>query len=397
MNYFKKTEHEATKGIHMSPTFQGVLRCVQIKVFASVMIGCASTLEGIPCFVPIHCLSLDSKNKIEIIIKEGLSLIMKKAETRKWNGKKTISPANQDIIDPYLASLYNTYSLSASLTDPYPDCSLPPPDLTKFTVDVTYIPEGENDNCKLEVLLHDDCEIVIFAWKEFRKQGTFAYFRHRKTTWTMDVTNGNLFMLEYCLSSNRMSSGAGELEKTVGWPLQRLSLSEMFDEAKSKLDCKNKHLSDNTYEWIFKIPIQYLSSMDINLDHANDKGITLLHLISQLNEPRILRCLLEKVENIDPEDAYGVTPLHRACDSSSFKAAKILVKYGANVNAITKNGNSPLIILASKKPTDITLMKMMLDCNAKRDHANNEGMRPIDLAKQLRMKCKVLKLLKPMV
>ena len=42
-------------------------------------------------------------------------------------------------------------------------------------------------------------------------------------------------------------------------------------------------------------------------------------------------------------------------------------------------------------------MKMMLDSNAKRDHANNEGMRPIDLAKQLRMKSKVLKLLKPMV
>ena len=273
----------------MSPTFQGVLRCVQIKVFASVMIGCASTLDGIPCFVPIHCLSLDAKNKIETIIREGLSLIMKKAETRKWNGKKTISAANQNIIDPYLASLYNTYSLSASLTDPYQDCASPPPDRTKFTVDVTYIPEGENDNCKLEVLLHDDCEIVIFAWKEFRKQGTFAFFRHMKTTWTMDVTNGNLFTLDYCLSSNRMSSGSGELEKTVGWPLQRLSLAEMFEEAKSKLECKKKQLSHNTYEWIFKIPIQYLSSMDIDLDQANDNGTTLLHLISQLNEPKSLR------------------------------------------------------------------------------------------------------------
>ena len=252
LNYFQKTEHEATKGIHMSPTFQGVLRCVQIKVFASVMIGRASTLDGISCFVPIHCLSLDAKNKIETIIREGLSLIMKKAETRKWNGKKTISAANQNIIDPYLASLYNTYSLAANLTDPYQDCASPPPDRTKFTVDVTYIPEGENDNCKLEVLLHDDCEIVIFAWKEFKKQGTFAFFRHMKTTWTMDVTNGNLFTLDYCLSSNKMSSGSGELEKTVGWPMQRLSLAEMFEEAKCKLECKKKQLSHKTYEWIFK-------------------------------------------------------------------------------------------------------------------------------------------------
>lgn len=381
----------------MSPTFHGVLVCVQIKVFASVMIGSASTLEGIPCFVPIHCLPLVAKNRIEQLILEGLSIIMKRAETRKWNGKKTISPKNQDIIDPYLASLYNTYSLSAAHTDPYQDCAIPPPDIIKFTIDVTYIPEGENDNCKLEVLLHDDCEIVMFAWKEFRKEGTYAYFRHMKTTWTLDVTNGCLFIIDYCISSNRMSTGAGELEKTVGWPMQRLSLDDMIEEAELKMDCKLKHLSHKTYEWICKIPMQYLNSMDIDLEAANDSGTTLLHLISELNETRILKCLLEKVNNIDPIDLLGKTPLHKACEKSSFKAAKLLVQYGANVNALTKTGDSPLTILASKKKFDIALIKMMLDYNAKRDHANKELMRPIDLAKQMQMKIDVIKLLKPVV
>ena len=180
----------------MAPTFRGVLGCVQIRVFANVMMECASSLEGIPCFVPIHCLPITKKDKIRGVIACGLSTILKKAETRKWNGKKGISPKMQNIIDPFLASLYNTYSLSDGLTDPYQDCAIPPPQTIKFSIDVSYIPEGEDDNCKLEVLLHDDSEIVLFVWKEFRNDGSYAFLRKKKTTWTLDITNGSLFAIE---------------------------------------------------------------------------------------------------------------------------------------------------------------------------------------------------------
>ena len=127
----------------MSPNFKGFLGCVQIKVFSSVMIECASNLEEIPCFVPIHCLPNCTKNKIETIITSELTRVLGKAETRKWNGKTGISSKMQDIIDPFLASIYNTYSLSAGLTDPYQDSAIPPPDILNFTINVKYIPEGE--------------------------------------------------------------------------------------------------------------------------------------------------------------------------------------------------------------------------------------------------------------
>ena len=379
----------------MAPRFQGVLSCVQIKVFSSVMLECASNLEGIPCFVPIHCLSTNARNTVENIITEGLSTIMKRAETTKWNGKRGISLKVQNIIDPFLASLYNTYSISAALTDPYQDSSLPPPDRVKFTIDVTYIAEGENDNCKLEVLLHDKLTIVLFIWKEFKNHGSDVFLRHTMTTWTLCVTNGNLFTIEFDIKENKMTTSVGELEKIVGWPKERMSIVQMIEEAKLKVDCKLKHLSHRTYKWIKKVPIQYLNGMRIDLDEVNDDGVTLLHILSELNETKNIKCLLGKMQNIDPYDSYGQTPLHRACANSSFKAAKILIEHGADVNALTDNNDSPLTILASQKKQDINLLKMLLDLNAKREHENKDYMRAIDLVRQSNCKKGTIKLLRP--
>ena len=379
----------------MAPTFLGILGCVQIRIFSSVMIECASNLEGIPCFVPIHCLPFFAKNNVKQMITTGLSTILKKAETTKWNGKKYISLKTQNIIDPFLAALYNTYSLSAALTDPYHDCSLPPPDKVTFTIDVTYIPEGENDNCKLEVLIHDELEIVLFIWKEFQKYGSLVFLRHTKTTWTLNATNGTLYRIDYLIVDNRMQTCAGELEKRVGWPRERMSIDQMIEEANIKMNYKLTKLSHQTYKWIQKVPIQYLHSMDIDLEESNSDGVNLLHVLAEMNETKNMKCLLGKIRNIDPVDLKGETPLHRACANSCFKAAKILIEFGANVNALTDNGDSPLTLLAAQKQHDISLLRMMLDQNAKREHGNKDSMRAVDLVRQTSSNTDIIKLLGP--
>ena len=395
LSYFEKAEYEATKGIHMSPTFQGALSCIQIKIFSSVMLECASNLDGIPCFIPIHCLTSVSKSKIEKIITAGLSTIMKRAETSKWYRRTGISSKNQDIIDPFLACLYNTYSLSACLTDPYQDCTLPTPDLIEFTINVTYISEGEQDNLKLEVLLHDDIEVVLFVWKEFHGYGVYVFLRYQKNTWNFAVTNGNLYTIKYNVVDNTMSIGAGELEKQVGWPTERMSVSKLIEEAQSKLKQKMKSLSYDTYKWIKKIPVQYLNSMDLNLDEEGDDGVTLLHVLAEGNERKGIRYLIDKIKNIDPRDTMGQTPLHKACLRSNFKTAKFLIENGADVNGITEKGDSPLTILAAQKEQDMSLLKMLLDNNANIHHQNNDHMRAIDFVRQSNRKKEVLKLLKP--
>ena len=262
-------------------------------------------------------------------------------------GEKKITLKTQNIIDPFLSALYNTYSLSRDLTTPYEEFILPLS--KKFTIDVTYISEGEEDSCKLEVLIHKDKDIVIFLWKEFKRCGTYVFFRYKKTTWTLPVTNGSLFDIEYNILDNKMITCGGEIEKMVGWPKQRMSINMMIEEVNLKADGKVKQLSKVTYKWIKKVPDQYLNSMDIDLDRVNDDGLCLLHVLAKMNETTFLKCIIEKIKDVNPNDSSGQTPLHIACRTLSLKTAKLLLKYGADVNAVTQNGDTPMMILAGKK------------------------------------------------
>ena len=101
---FEKCEYEATKGIHLAPKFEGVLSCVQMRIFSSVMVECASKVEGLTCFLPIHLLSSTTKTNVQRIISDGLSIILKRAESRRWNGRKIITLKTQNIIDPFLSA-----------------------------------------------------------------------------------------------------------------------------------------------------------------------------------------------------------------------------------------------------------------------------------------------------
>ena len=393
MKLFEKCEYEATKGIHLAPKFEGVLACVQMRIFSSVMVECASKVEGLTCFLPIHLLSSTTKTNVQRIITDGLSIILKRAESRRWNGRKTITLKTQNIIDPFLSSLYNTYSLSADLTYPYEERTLP--QSLKFTIDITYIAEGEEDSCKLEVLIHEDMEIVFFCWKEFRRDTSDLFLRYKKTTWTLPVTNGNLFDIEYHIFENKMTTSAGEMDRIVGWPRQRMNVNQMIEEVNLTTDGKLKQLSKFTYKWIKKVSEQYLHSMNIDLDKVNEDGVSLLHVLGEINESKLMKCVIEKIRNIDPCDSLGQTPLHKACSTSSFRTAKLLLQYGADVNALTENGNTPMMILAGQKNHSKLFFKLLLDFNAKRDLENKDNMRAVDIARMTNLPNNVVKLLQP--
>ena len=104
----KFVEKEATKGIQMAPTFQGVLSCCQLKMASSIMLECATELEGVFCFLPLHCLPQRKKENIKSIIEAGLSTILNQAQKRSYLQKRLFIPQKrQDQIDPYLSCLHH--------------------------------------------------------------------------------------------------------------------------------------------------------------------------------------------------------------------------------------------------------------------------------------------------
>ena len=136
--------------------------------------------------------------------------------------------------------------------------------------------------------------------------------------------------------------------------------------------------------------------MDIDLDRVNDDGLCLLHVLAKMNEPTFLKCIMEKIKYVDPIDTLGQTPLHIACSTPSLKTAKLLLQYGADVNATTQNGNTPMMILSSQKHICKSFFKLLLDFNAKRDMENKENMRAVDIARMNSFDCDVIKLLQPL-
>mgnify|MGYP006263517651 CR=1 FL=1 len=136
---------EATKGIQMAPTFQGILSCCQLKMISCVLLECATEIENVHCFLPLHMVPSKKKDNIRRIIEEGLSTILSSARQRSFiRGKLTITQERQDQIDPYLSKFYNSYSLASNYTQPYQD-SLEVPKEVCFKVNTEFIAEGEED------------------------------------------------------------------------------------------------------------------------------------------------------------------------------------------------------------------------------------------------------------
>lgn len=88
-------------------------------------------------------------------------------------------------------------------------------------------------------------------------------------------------------------------------------------------------------------PIKYLVEKEnFDLDAQERNGGTPLTYAIQNNRYDVAKYLLEK----GAKQLYGwmVYPIHDACDSGNLEMVKLMVKYGADVNAKDGSGNTPL-------------------------------------------------------
>ena len=76
-------------------------------------------------------------------------------------------------------------------------------------------------------------------------------------------------------------------------------------------------------------------------DFKEIPGVTVLHIASQKsNEPEIIDLLVKSGANVNALDAEGFTPLHMAAIHGNLKIVKKLVDLDADVNIITTDGKN---------------------------------------------------------
>jgi len=98
------------------------------------------------------------------------------------------------------------------------------------------------------------------------------------------------------------------------------------------------------------------------------EGDSLLYAAEQ-NNCLSAALLIEKGADVNAKTNDGRTPLHRAAENNAAEAAALLIQHGADVNAKTDDGRTPLYLAAGSNVAEVVtlLIQHGADVNAKTD------------------------------
>ena len=102
----------------------------------------------------------------------------------------------------------------------------------------------------------------------------------------------------------------------------------------------------------------------------------------KMGDLNVVRTLLDL--GVSPEFALasGVTMLDYAIFGHDIELAQLLISRGANVNAIDKNGMTPLLWAANIDFGDSAMIELLLKSGARADARNRDGLTPLELARK---------------
>ena len=95
-----------------------------------------------------------------------------------------------------------------------------------------------------------------------------------------------------------------------------------------------------------------------------------------------LSALLDAGLSVELPDDSGFTLLDDAVIANRVDAARLLIARGANVNAVDKNGMTPLMYAASIDFGDSAMIALLVKSGAKREARTKEGLTAVELARK---------------
>jgi ankyrin repeat protein len=93
-----------------------------------------------------------------------------------------------------------------------------------------------------------------------------------------------------------------------------------------------------------------------------------------------LAALLDAGLSIELPDDSGFTLLDSAVIANRIDAARLLIARGANVNAVDKNGMTPLLFAASIDYGDSAMVELLVKSGANRQARTKDGLTAVELA-----------------
>ena len=127
-----------------------------------------------------------------------------------------------------------------------------------------------------------------------------------------------------------------------------------------------------------------LEDGQVDLEVADFRGWTALHLAASFGREKCIELLLE--EGADPKavDTYGFTPLHFATTCEGIEVMRLLLDADAEVNAVNMALRTPLhelLMVYTDNPKSLEeKVSLLLEYGADVDPQNEHGMTPLYMA-----------------
>lgn len=152
--------------------------------------------------------------------------------------------------------------------------------------------------------------------------------------------SSNLQTVRYQQSANQKQNKYSKMQNIhVKLPSRRTSIQEILSVKPSKTKRKNLQTKSFEAEEILERAItegyvefvkKLIETEQVNINKLNGTGYSALHLAAIVNNPEIIKLLLENGAFININDLSGFTPLEVAVNEGSFDSACVLIEHGAD-------------------------------------------------------------------
>lgn len=150
---------------------------------------------------------------------------------------------------------------------------------------------------------------------------------------------------------------------------------------------KSIKIHKNNVEWIIKC----LLDAGANIDNIYSLSTPLI-CACHTGNIEMVKLLLKYGANIEAGGYEEYKPLHYACQQCHVEIVKILLLYGANINGKTEWNHYPIHTAAIGGNIDI--VKLLLESGANKNIKDDNYKRPIDYAKEIHNCSEIINLLR---
>jgi uncharacterized protein len=178
-------------------------------------------------------------------------------------------------------------------------------------------------------------------------------------------------------------AGVAEARDASGISLLMHSLYQGRRDMAELISAKKKELDIFEAASLGKLDRLAACALDAATVNARSKdGFTALHFACYFGQSKAARLLLKKGAAVDAvaSNSMRVMALHSAASSRNLDAARLLLEHGASINARQQGGWTP--IHAAAQNGDRAMVELMLSHGADPGLANDDGKTPARVARE---------------